>query len=153
MDDNLVLVLVPLPPRLLPDNPDTGAHAWPGLGRLLAHDELETRHGPEAAFEGLTGGYQVAHGEVVHGLGHDDVVVGRTLEEGRLGEVEEDGVGVEATHGLDDLGRPPLNLVEGRIIWVGHLWQCVLPGAVGVFAKLRYFGCVMQGKGNGSLVL
>lgn len=120
MNHNLILLLIPLPPRLLPNHPDTRPHPGPGLGGLLADDELEPGHGAEAALEGLAGLDEVVHGGIVHGLGDDDGVVGRALEEGRLGEVEEDRVGVQAAHLGEGLGGAPLDLVEGGVVWVGH---------------------------------
>lgn len=122
MHRDLVVLLVALAPGLLADDPDAGAHARPRLSRFLADDELEPGHGLEAALEGLAGLDEVVHGHVVHGLAGDDGVVGGALEEGRLGKVEEDRVGVQAAHLLDELRRAPLDLVEGRIVWIIHFW-------------------------------
>lgn len=107
-------------PGLLADDPDASAGAGAGLGGLLGDDELEARHGAQAALEGLARLDEVIHGGVGHGLRHDEGVVGRALEEGRLGEVEEDRVGVEAAHGGHDVGGVPLDLVEDRLVGGGH---------------------------------
>src|SRR5688572_3663482 len=63
---------------------------------------------------------------VVEGLGQDDGVVGRLLVEGRLGEVEEDGVGVKAAHAGDDARILPLDLVQRYFLGGSHCggWLC-----------------------------
>lgn len=48
----------------------------------------------------------------MEGLGEEDGIVGGLVEEGGLGEVEEDGVGVDALHAHGYLRGAPLYFVE-----------------------------------------
>ena len=60
------------------------------LARILDDHELEPLHGAQPLFEDGAGGDGIEEGLVVHRLGIDHVVVGHSVEEGRLRKVEED---------------------------------------------------------------
>lgn len=107
-----------LPPCLLSNHPHTSTSSRPRLSRLLRDTKLESSHSVETALKGLAGLNVGEHGRVVHGLVVDDGIVGRALEKGRLGEVEEDAIAVQAAHVGDRDRGAPLDLVERRVVGV-----------------------------------
>ena len=84
----------------------------------MRDNELKPGHGSQVALEGGARLHQVQHGRVVQGLGRDDGVVRRAVKEGRLGEVGEHRVGVDAFQLPGQRWVAPLHFVKG---WVaGH---------------------------------
>lgn len=132
--------------RLLVDDPDAGAGAGGHLGGLLGDEELQARHGAQAVLEGLARLDDVEHVDVVHGLARQHGVVGRRVEERRLGEVHQYRVRVEAPHHGNRLRTTPLDLVEGLLVlataaaatsWRGHLLVGVYLSRIPLFVSLR----------------
>lgn len=109
VNDDLILLALSFPPSLLVDHPHACACPRARLGRLLRDDELESGHGLEAAFERFSRCEILRHVWVVQALLEDNLIVGCLVVEGRLGEVVQHTVTVNA---LLELGRcAPLNLV------------------------------------------
>jgi hypothetical protein len=113
--DDLVFWL-PFAPGLLVYDPHAGPCSGTCFGGLLRNNEFQSRHGFEAAFEELAGCQVLRHIRIIEPLLEQDLVVGRPVEEWRLGEVVEHAVAVNAH--LEVGRRAPLDLVQRRTrVW------------------------------------
>lgn len=117
MNRNLVLLPTPLPPRLLPDDPNSRpvlAH----VRRRVNDDILQAGHGLESRLEKLARCDVLEHLRVRHGLAVNNGIVGGAVEEGAAGEVEEDVVVVDPAA---DFGEVGLGGPDFLVVGLGHV--------------------------------
>lgn len=122
--DLILLALSSLAACLFVDYPDASSRAGACLGWLLGNDELEARHGAQAALKSLSGGQELHHVGIVETLLEENLIVGGLVVKGRGSEVVEHTVVVDAPLELDWAGEA--DLIQ-RIAPGGGGCHCALP--------------------------